>query len=107
MGVVPTVDTDSNELTVPPGGGISDAGFNATVGPFPTVGETVAVILTFPPKPPRLDMVRLDDVEVPLAITMLEGLELTAKSGGEGGFTVRKICTQCESLPLAPVTFAE
>jgi hypothetical protein len=69
---------------VPPGGGVTDVGFNATVGPFPAVGETVAVMLTFPAKPPRLDIVRLDDVEVPLESVMLEGLEFTAKSGEEG-----------------------
>jgi hypothetical protein len=80
-------------------------GFKVALGPFPTIGETVAVRFTAPEKPLTLESVRAAVAEDPCARVMEVEFAPIVKSGGGGDVTSMNACTECESFPLDPVTF--
>ena len=63
--VEPDVVTDSSEFAVPPDVRFTFDGSRVAIGPFPIVGETVAVRFTIPENPLTLETVRLAVAEDP------------------------------------------
>ena len=64
-GVDPDVEKDSGEFVVPPEVTVAFVGLSVGMGPFPMIGEIVAVRFTIPEKPLTLEIVRPAIVEEP------------------------------------------
>jgi hypothetical protein len=64
-------------------------GLREALGPLRTVGETVAVRLTVPVKPPKLVSVTVKVTLDPLGTDWELGFATIEKSGGCCGFTIR------------------
>ena len=74
------------------------------VGPCRTAGETVTERVTVPLKPFTELTTMPYDVEVPRSTDREDGVTLRVKSGLGAGVTVTDTVTECESVPLVPVT---
>ena len=96
------VETVSKELAVPPPRRVMFDGFNDAVGPD---GETVAVRMTVPAKLLMLVTLMVDAPDEPAVIVRLPGLGDSEKSGATKT-TVKLTITECDRLPLVPVTVA-
>src|SRR5712692_2526870 len=67
------------DVAVPPTNRTTVLGFNAQVGPLVTTGDTVAVILTLPEKPPKLVRVIVEFTAEPGPTFKWIGLEVMEK----------------------------
>ena len=74
------------------------------VGPCRTAGETVTERATVPLKPFTELTTMPYDVELPLSTDWDAGVTPRVKSGLGAGVTVTDTVTECESVPLMPVT---
>ena len=75
------------------------------VGPFPMIGEIVAVRFTIPEKPLTLDIVRLAVAEEPCERVMEVEFATIVKSRGGGDAISKNARAKCVILPLYPVRF--
>ena len=89
------VVTVSVAVEVPPATKSTDIGDSEKPGPL---GEMLAERLIVPVNPPALVSVIVDDPEPPTLICTVDGLEVTAKSGGAGCVTV----IVCDTVAFAP-----
>jgi len=96
---------DKREFAVPPGVSVTFAGFRAVLGPFPTIGEIVAVRFIAPENPLTLERVRAAVAEEPCERVMEVEFAPIVKSCGGGDATNKNACTERESFPLDPVIF--
>ena len=90
--------TVSVELAVPPELRARLVGFTVTVSPVPAETDRETV----PENPPRLAAVMVDVPEEPASMLTVEELDVRVKSAD--CVTVRLNETECERLPLVPVT---
>jgi len=96
---------DKREFAVPPGVSVTFAGIRVALGPFPTIGEIVAVRFTAPENPLTLERVRAAVADEPCErVTEVEFAPIV-KSWGGGDATSKNACTERESFPLDPVIF--
>jgi hypothetical protein len=96
---------DKREFAVPPDVTVTLTGFRAALGPFPTIGEIVAVRFTAPENPLTLERVRAAVAEEPCERVMEVEFAPIVKSCGGGDATNKNACTERESFPLDPVIF--
>ncbi len=89
---------------VPPSDSVTLTGFRLVVGPSAMIGETLADSVTLPLNPLRLVTRMVEKPEEPCVIVREEGLVVMVKSGGGGGVMVMGMLTECDSLPLVPMT---
>jgi hypothetical protein len=99
------VAIDNSEFEVPPDVRVTLVGFKVAMGPFPMIGDTVAVRFIAPEKPLTLESVRAAVAEEPWERVIEVEFAPIEKSWGGGDATNRNACTKCESFPLDPVTF--
>jgi len=90
--------TVSVDVAVPPELRARLVGFTVAVSPVPAETDRETV----PENPPRLVAVRVDVPEEPASMLTVGPLEARAKSAVCE--TVRARLTECERLPLVPVT---
>lgn len=74
------------------------------VGACRTAGETVTERATVPLKPFTERTTMPYDVELPRSTNSDDGVTLRVKSGLGAGVTVTDTVTECESVPVVPVT---
>lgn len=97
MPMVPEL-TVSVDVAVPPEPRTRLVGLTVAVSPVPDETEREIV----PENPPRLAAVRVDVPEEPTRILIVEALEARLKSAVCEILRLRE--TECERLPLVPVT---
>lgn len=79
-GVLLFVVMVSVDVPDPPDESVTLVGFKDTVGPLVTMGETAAVKLTVPAKPPKLLRVSANVAELPCSMVSEVGLVMRLKS---------------------------
>jgi len=90
--------TVSDDVAVPPEPRTRLVGLTVAVNPVPALSDRETV----PENPPKLVAVRVDVPEEPASMLTVEPLEARVKSAVCE--TVRLKVTECERLPLVPVT---
>ena len=93
VGCVVTVNV---AVEVPLAAKFRDMGDSEKPGPL---GEMPAKRLTVPVNPPVLVTVIVDDPDPPTMICIVDGLDVTVKSGGAGRITV----IVCDAVAFAPI----
>ena len=81
---------DNSEFAVPPDVKVTFGGFKVALGPFPTIGDIVAVRFTAPEKPLTLERVRAVVAEEPCDRVKEVEFAPIVKSWGGGDATNKK-----------------